>query len=215
MPRSSQEEEILAVKQSSEELIHELRDQIRKMEAMQKEQQTAIRTLENKLAHFSELKKFSPDKLRQELIEGIRMLGERVTQAVREIDRRHENFSAEIARKFEEIQEKIKHIPEDVESPKETDSVQIKENKLLEEDDFEIVPRDAIQRLIDLSRQQASAVKEIIAEQKQKVESLEEKIASLDTIQEESSSKKSSSISIVLSLIALLAAIISLVYQLF
>ncbi|NOZ60336.1 MAG: hypothetical protein GXO74_01505 [Calditrichaeota bacterium] len=217
MPRSGQEEDILAV-QNSEKLVKELRGQIKELQTLQKKQQTQIRALESKIARFPDLSKFSPEKLRQELIEGIRLLGERVTQAVQEINRRHEDFSEEIARKFEEIQTTDKeNISRQKEEP-ESGIAPLKESRLLNEEDFEIVPRDAIQRLIELSRQQAAAVKKIIDEQEQKVADLEKKIEGMQTAPGNSSpngNSKQISVAIILSLIALLAAIVSLVYQLF
>lgn len=127
-----------------------------------------------------QLSKISPEKLREELIGGIRMLGDRVSKAIADINERIDNFT-------EDIHSKINNSSENsyadivAESDQENDDFAVlKESKLLDVNDFEIVPREAIKRLTELFKKQSAAVKSFIGKHEQKVQDFERLLKTYD-----------------------------------
>jgi hypothetical protein len=96
------------------------------------------------------------------LIAGIRLLGERVSRAIHDLNERMNNFSTEIqshSSRASEMPSPMEEKPPDQEGGEFTD---LKESKLFDMTDYEVVPRDAIQKLTDLFRKQSSAIKSFI-----------------------------------------------------
>lgn len=146
------------------------------LEEIQKEQtkqEKRIQEMEKKLATLPDTPEIKSDELRQELITGIRLLGEKVSSALNNVNERFEKFSLEINEKIEQIESK--QITNENTNGDEQ-FAKIKENKLLEESDFEIVPRDAISRLMELTKRQALAIKKCIDEQVHQLNGIEKKL---------------------------------------
>jgi len=102
-----------------------------------------IAQLHTRLAEFSNA---SPEKLREELIAGIRLLGERVSRAIHDLNERMNNFSTEIqshSSRASEMPSPMEEKPPDQEGGEFTD---LKESKLFDMTDYEVVPRDEIGR---------------------------------------------------------------------
>lgn len=124
--------------------------------------------------------KISPEKLREELISGIRMLGDRVSRAISEINERIDNFTDEIHNQINNFNGN-QHDNGDVLSEQENDGfASLKESKLLDESEFEIVPREAIKRLTELFKKQSSAVKSFIGKHEQKIADFERLLKTYD-----------------------------------
>ncbi|MFZ5515325.1 MAG: hypothetical protein ACOY90_01720 [Candidatus Zhuqueibacterota bacterium] len=129
--------------------------------------------IERKFDSISQFSDLTPDKLREELIAGIRMLGERVSKAISDINGRFENLTASIA-----TQPAAEPIPP--KEPVEAAFAPIKESGLLEKTDFELVPRDAVKRLSELFRKQSSAIKSFIDKQESKLTEFESLLRTYD-----------------------------------
>ncbi len=115
----------------------------------------------------------SPEKLREELVAGIRMLGERVTKAIAEMNSRLDQFT-------KDIQEQLSQRPSDagkaasvVSREPNDEFAALKESKLLDANDFEVVPREAIQRLTELFKKQSAAVKSYIGKHEERIQEFE------------------------------------------
>jgi|GEM_PF-2534067 len=125
--------------------------------------------------------KISPEKLREELISGIRMLGDRVSKAISEINERIDNFTDEIHSQVSNFNGNLGGDGGEVSPDQENDGfASLKESKLLDESDFEIVPREAIKRLTELFKKQSSAVKSFIGKHEQKIEDFERLLKTYD-----------------------------------
>ncbi len=218
MTASSSKKEKLAVKKEVDNPVEELRGQLLELEALQKKHQKQLSDLEKKLAGMSDVVTFSPQKLRQELIDGIHLLGERVTKVVQDINNRFDEFVKEVNERLEKVQAVGSESETENSAEAKSEFAPLKESKLLEDEDFEIVPRAAIERLVELSRQQAAATKKIIDDLETKISDLEKKIQETngsDAGSAKMNNQKIGAVAIILSLIALIAAITSLIYQLF
>jgi len=126
------------------------------------------------------LSKVSPEKLREELIGGIRMLGERVSKAIADINERIDNFTDEIHAKVNNVTGNSYKNAEGASAQEGDDFASIKESKLLDVNDFEIVPREAIKRLTELFKKQSSAVKSFIGNHEKKIQDFEQLLKTYD-----------------------------------
>lgn len=136
-----------------------------------------IGQLQGQFSHFSN---FSPEKLREELINGIRMLGDRVSKAIEDINERIDNFTDEIQGKFNNIAENSYAHEQGASDQEDEDFASLKESKLLDVNDYEIVPREAIKRLTELFKKQSSAVKNFIGKHEQKILEFEQLLRTYD-----------------------------------
>ena len=136
-----------------------------------------IEQLKGQLSQHSD---FSPEKLREELIGGIRMLGERVSKIIDDINKRMDNFSEEIEEKLHSHNEQI--VPDD--DPSDTqdneDFASLKESKLVDESEFEVVPREAITKFTDLFKKQSTGVKSFIEKHEHKLYEFERLLKTYD-----------------------------------
>lgn len=140
-------------------------------------QVTALKNLEEQVRLFSQ---FSPEKLREELITGIRLLGERVSKAIHEMNDRFENFS----REFQSQRSIETQVPVLVAPANQADENQsfaeLKEVDLANVTDCEIVPRDAIKKLTDLFKKQSLAIKNFIEKHESQLSSFENLLKTYD-----------------------------------
>ena len=118
-------------------------------------------------------------EVRDELIEGIRLIGKRVTKVVQDLDRRFNDFTEQIEKNMilekgegrgEASQLKEK---ESVEKAPDSEFGNLKESDLLSVDDYEIVPKNAIGRLTLLFKKQSQAMKKFIEDQQDKIKEFE------------------------------------------
>jgi hypothetical protein len=128
----------------------------------------------------AQLKKISPENLREELVGGIRMLGERVSKAIADINERIDNFTNEIHTQVSNINGNSYADTEGASDQENEDFASLKESKLLDVNDFEVVPREAIKRLTELFKKQSSAVKSFIGKHEQKILEFEQLLKTYD-----------------------------------
>ncbi len=121
------------------------------------------------LDKFSEFSETTHSEIRAELVNGIRSVGDRVTDAINELNERSDNFSKQVDEKIEEIVAAEKE-----KQKKENPFGSLKEGALLEMDAFEVVPKDAIETLTQLFKNQTGAVKNFINKQDEKMGELEQ-----------------------------------------
>ncbi len=143
-----------------------------------------MQQIEKRLEKLAEFEKITPTQLRQELINGIRLLGERVSQVVKDVNDRFEKLAEEVRQKADRIGDK------NPEEKKDSDSEQqgfgkIKESKLLEIDEYDVVPRDTLKKVLEISRRQSEVIKDFIRQQELKIQELEKKL------EEQNKTKKS------------------------
>jgi len=129
-------------------------------------------TLLDKFTAFSET---TSSEIREELVNGIRLVGDRVSTAMNEVNVQMENFSKRIDDKIEEIT-----VVEKEKQEKDNPFGYLKEGELIEMDDFEVVPKDAIETLTQLFKNQTVTVKNFINKQEQKMHDLEHNQKTLD-----------------------------------
>lgn len=140
---------------------------------IQEEHGRRLDEIEKSFDEISQFKELTPEKLREELIAGIRMLGERVSKAISEINTRFENFSTTISSDSAEEQRQISESDPESFAP-------IKESNLFDMTNFEVVPRDAVTKLTALFKKQTSAIKNFIEKQELKLAEFEELIKTYD-----------------------------------
>jgi len=119
----------------------------------------------------------TPEHLREELINGIRMLGERVSKAIADINQRMESLSNDIVSKASQ--------PNTVENPPESEQngagfASLKESDLFEKVDFEIVPNKAINKLTELFKKQSEVVRKFVEKHEQRVFEFEHLLRTYD-----------------------------------
>lgn len=127
-----------------------------------------------------QVSKMSPENLREELIGGIRILGERLSKAIAEINERIDNFTDEIHTRVSNFNGNLYADEEVLPDQENDDFASLKESKLLDENEFEIVPREAIKRLTGLFKKQSSAVKNFIGKHEQKIQDFERLLKTYD-----------------------------------
>jgi len=128
----------------------------------------------------TQLSKISPEKLREELIGGIRLLGERVSKSIADINNRIDNFTNEISAQVNSLKSNTHVDVADTPGQEDNDFASLKESKLLDENEFEIVPREAIKRLTELFKKQSSSVKSFIGKHEQKIQDFERLLKTYD-----------------------------------
>jgi len=139
-----------------------------------------LEEMEQLKGQFSQHSNFSPEKLREELVGGIRMLGERVSKIIEDINKRMDNFSGEIEEKIYTYNEQL--VP-DGELPANQggeDFASLKESKLVDASEFEVVPRKAIGKLTELFKKQSTGVKSFIEKHEQKMQGFEKLLKTYD-----------------------------------
>ncbi|HEX9975041.1 MAG TPA: hypothetical protein VGD14_23500 [bacterium] len=119
----------------------------------------------------------TPEHLREELINGIRMLGERVSKAITDISQRMESLTTDIVSKTS--------MPNAVEYPPESDQnsaefASLKESDLFEKVDFEIVPNKAINKLTELFKKQSEVVRKFVEKHEQRIFEFEHLLRTYD-----------------------------------
>ena len=139
-----------------------------------------LETLEQLQEQISQVSTMSPEKLREELISGIRMLGDRVSKAIADINERIDNFTDEVHAQVNNTNRNSYADAESAPNQENEDFASLKESKLLDENDFEVVPREAIKRLTELFKKQSAAVKKFIGENEQKIEDFERLLKNYD-----------------------------------
>lgn len=122
----------------------------------------------------------SPENLREELITGIRMLGERVSKTIEDINERINNFTNEIQSQINLIDKEPDAIEGEASNHDEDEFASLKESNLFEMSDFEIVPREAIKKLTELFRKQSSAIKNFIEKHEGRVQEFERVLRTYD-----------------------------------
>jgi len=149
---------------------------IKEISSLKKEAETFRKETQKVLEKLSTFAGTSPKEIREELVSGVRMLGERVSAAISEMDKRINDFSQQISKKIEEITDK------NTESQKEKDEPfgSLKEGELFDADDFEIVPKDALKKLTLLFKHQSKAVKNFIDKHEKRMLGLEKKLEVYD-----------------------------------
>jgi len=124
-----------------------------------------------RLSEIAELrgKYFSPEKLREELITGIRMLGDRVSKAIEEMNERIDNFSDEFQEKTSFINKELN--TRDVKLPDQDNKefASLKESNLFDVNEYEIVPREAVNKLTELYKKQSTAMKNFIEKHENRI----------------------------------------------
>lgn len=138
-----------------------------------------LEEIEQREGNLSQHSDFSPEKLREELIGGIRMLGERVSKTIEEINKRMDNFSDQIEEKIDSYNEPTISGNE-VPINQDDDFASLKESKLVDATDFEIVPRKAISKLTELFKKQSSGVKSFVDKHEQKMQEFEKLLKTYD-----------------------------------
>jgi len=178
------ENDVIELNQEIEKLTEDTQSIINEFKKTQEEQQNRLQQIEKRLEKLAEFEKITPTQLRQELINGIRLLGERVSQVVKDVNDRFEKLAEEVRQKADRIGDK------NPEEKKDSDSEQqgfgkIKESKLLEIDEYDVVPRDTLKKVLEISRKQSEVIKDFIRQQELKIQELEKKL------EEQNKTKKS------------------------
>jgi len=178
------ENDVIELNQEIEKLTEDTQSIINEFKKTQEEQQNRLQQIEKRLEKLAEFEKITPTQLRQELINGIRLLGERVSQVVKDVNDRFEKLAEEVRQKADRIGDK------NPEEKKDSDSEQqgfgkIKESKLLEIDEYDVVPRDTLKKVLEISRRQSEVIKDFIRQQELKIQELEKKL------EEQNKTKKS------------------------
>jgi len=133
--------------------------------------------LEQLQAQFSNL---SPEQLREELINGIRMLGDRVSRIIEDINKRIDNFSGEIEQKINSKLELKNFNGQEFVNQDDEDFASLKESKLVDASEYEVVPRKAINKLTALFKKQSAAVKNFIEKHEKKMQEFEKLLKTYD-----------------------------------
>jgi hypothetical protein len=139
-----------------------------------------LESLEQLQEQISQVSTMSPEKLRDELISGIRMLGDRVSKAIEDINERIDNFTDEVHAQVNNTNRNSYPEAENAPDQENEDFASLKESKLLDVNDFEIVPREAIKRLTELFKKQSTAVKSFIGKHEQKIQDFEQLLKTYD-----------------------------------
>lgn len=112
------------------------------------------------------------EELREELIVGIRMLGKRVSKAIKDMENRFNEFA-------QQIHPSVKSENNDKTSGIEFGA--IKESTLLNHlEGYEIIPKDAVDKLTQLFRKQSLSVKKFIDSQQAKIKEFEQLLKTYD-----------------------------------
>lgn len=151
-----------------------------KLNQVLEEHQNRLEEIGQLQDQFSQFSNFSPEKLREELISGIRMLGDRVAKAIEDINERIDNFTDEVQGKMNDIAENSYAGEVGVSDQENEDFASLKESKLLDVNDYELVPREAIKRFTELFKKQSSAVKNFIGKHEQKIQNFEQLLKTYD-----------------------------------
>ena len=171
MARNTQPE-VIELNYEFEKFSEDTRLILEEIRNEQKQQQKRIQEMEKKLSTLPDTAEVNPAELRQELINGIRLLGEKVSSALNQMSERFEKYSIEINEKIT----RLESLPKEVIKESDQQFGKLKETELLEESDFEVVPRDAINRLMDLNKRQALAVKKYLDEREVQLNDFEKKM---------------------------------------
>ena len=178
------ENDVIELNLEIEKLTEDTQSIINELKKTQEEQRNRLQQIEKRLEKLAEFEKITPTQLRQELINGIRLLGDRVSQVVKDVNDRFDKLAEEIRQKADRIGD------QNPEEKKDSDSEQqrfgeIKESKFLEIDEYDVVPRDTLKKVLEISRKQSEVIKDFIRQQELKIQELEKKL------EEQNATKKS------------------------
>ena len=190
--------------------------QLKDLQQSQAKLQKHLDKLEAKLIKLQQANKEIAAPLRKELISGIKKLGERISQSITDVNERFIKLSEEIIQKVDAI--KLESADTDKLNDIEPKYGEVKETELLELDDYEVVSKDAINRLLELSKQQSDVVRKFTDDQKNTMTILEDKVKKVEEDFQAISKKLENKITrrFVITLILLAATIISIIiYQLY
>jgi hypothetical protein len=154
--------------------------EIESLKASQDETLKRINSFEQSLSALkfqkpenSESANEAANDLREELIVGIRMIGKRVTKAVKEMDSRFKEFSEHLEAELQQTK-KVDHQIE-------TEFGGIKESVLVNyEQGYDIVPKNAVDKLSTLFKKQSLNINKIVEIQQEKIKGFEELLRSYD-----------------------------------
>ena len=136
--------------------------------------------MEQAQEQLRQISDFSPEKLREELVAGIRMLGDRVSKIIEEINERMDHFSDEIETRIDAKSEPSFFDGENLAYTENENFAPLKESDLVESNDFEVVPRQAIAKLTELFKKQSTGVKNFIQKHEQKMFEFENLLRTYD-----------------------------------
>ena len=148
---------------------------LKELKALQIEIDTIKKESSALLDKFSAFSDTTSSEIREELAHGIELVGDRVSTAINELNEKMDGFSNRIDEKIEEMVAVEKEKQE-----RDNPFGSLKEGELVEMDDFEVVPKDAIETLTQLFKNQTVTVKNFINKQEQKMHVLEKNHKTLD-----------------------------------
>ena len=120
------------------------------------------------------------DEVREELIEGIKLLGKRVSKAIQDMNNKFNEFTQQSQNHINE--EKLLQSQEIKERAQavEPEFGNIKESDLLNVDDYEVVPKKSINKLTQLFKNQSESLKIFVEENKTKIKEFESLLKTYD-----------------------------------
>lgn len=150
---------------------------IEMVRSIQEDHIKKINEFEQKLSELksgeSEEKNESIDELREELIIGIRMIGKRVTKAVKEMENRFKEFTDQV--------QDFSHQQKKVSNQIENEFGNIKESILVNyEKGYDIIPKNSVERLLQLFKKQSTNMNKIIEVQQEKITDFEQLLKGYD-----------------------------------
>ncbi|MBN2012527.1 hypothetical protein JW960_24580 [candidate division KSB1 bacterium] len=140
-------------------------------------------------------------QLRNELLDGLRMLGERVSRAIQEMESRFEAFQTSHAsseqnelnpsesisetRTMEPVVNESNSTDENTNDSADTEFGSLKEPALAQNDKFEIITKSNVAKLAELFRKQSESIKRIVEVHQQKFTFYEHQLTARDEISED------------------------------
>jgi hypothetical protein len=162
-------------KKLKEQFKSENKKTLKELKALQTEIDTIKKESSALLDKFSAFSDTTSSEIREELTHGIELVGDRVSTAINELNEKMDGFSNRIDQRIEEMVAVEKETQE-----RDNPFGSLKEGELVEMDDFEVVPKDAIETLTKLFKNQTVTVKNFINKQEQKMNALENNHKTLD-----------------------------------
>ncbi len=214
MTRKS-DQAVIEANHDLDKLADETQKVLDELQKIEKEQNKRIAKLEGQLGNLQYFSETSPEQLREELIVGIRKLGEKVNGAIKKINERFDNFATEV---YKRIDENAPPDKSDAPEDEEKKFGELKENALLDADDFEVVPKEAIKNLTELLKKQTRAIHGLKERHEFLIRDLENRVKSLDKDKselEEFIEKKSNKIFRLVMIAFVLIVIVFILTQIF
>lgn len=163
------------LKKLREQFKSEKKNSLKELSTLKKEIDSFKKDTLSLLENLSAFAGSSPTEIRQEIINGIRMVGDRVSVAIQELNVRIDDLSKQVDKKIEALT-----IDEIKDQQTENPFGSLKEGELVELNAFEVVPREAIETLTQLFKHQTTAVNSFIKKQEQRMHKLELKLETYD-----------------------------------